>query len=247
VKLRGLAAIDMRTVAAREMIGFRDELVVALGGESELSPQRRKLVDLAARAALYVDHIDGWLAEQRSLINHRSRSVLPVLVQRQAVADHLARLLDKLGLDRVPRRVKSLGEYLAEKYTDSPANDVAAAMAAGEAGRGDVPSGPVIGEEDAASSPIVDVRLGDTPDSGRQNPGGSHPQPGGDMEGPRHCTRCSDVDVSAGHACRPPYGDIGTGTPATEPSDFDGRVASPEYPTNGHEDSVSLRETQGGG
>lgn len=115
VKLRGLAAIDMRTVAAREMVAFRDDLVSALGGD--LSPQRRKLVDLAARATLYLDHIDGWLAAQRTLINHRSRSVLPVLVQRQALADHLARLLDKLGLDRVPRRVPSLNEYLAGKYT----------------------------------------------------------------------------------------------------------------------------------
>src|SRR5438105_1940002 len=104
VKLRGLAAIDTRTVAARQMLAFRDELASSLGGEADLSPQRRKLVDLATRASLYLDHLDAWLAEQRTLINKRSRSVLPVLVQRQALADHLARLLDKLGLDRVPRR-----------------------------------------------------------------------------------------------------------------------------------------------
>src|SRR5437870_11731506 len=129
VKLRGLAAIDMRTVAARDMIAFRDDLVSALGGESELSPQRRKLVDLAARATLYLDHIDGWLAAQHSLINHRSRSVLPVLVQRQGLADHLARLLDKLGLDRVPQRVPALHDVLAEiasqrEASASPAPDV---------------------------------------------------------------------------------------------------------------------------
>ena len=69
VKLRGLAAIDMRTVAAREMIAFRDDLVSALGGESELSPQRRKLVDLAARATLYLDHIDGWLAATTEILS----------------------------------------------------------------------------------------------------------------------------------------------------------------------------------
>jgi hypothetical protein len=61
VALRGWAAIDMRTVAAREMLSFRDELVAALGGDIELSPQRRKLIDLAARASLYLDHIDAWL------------------------------------------------------------------------------------------------------------------------------------------------------------------------------------------
>src|SRR4029453_12505275 len=68
VRLRGLAAIDMRTVAAREMLTFRDELVAALGGDPELSPQRRKLIDLAARTSLYLDHLDAWLTEQKTLI-----------------------------------------------------------------------------------------------------------------------------------------------------------------------------------
>jgi hypothetical protein len=40
--------------------------------------------------------------------------MLPVLVQRQALADHLARLLDRLGLDRVPQPVQSLEEIAAE-------------------------------------------------------------------------------------------------------------------------------------
>lgn len=116
VNLRGLRAIDRRTAAARDMLAFRAELIAALGGEDQLSPQRRKLVDLAARVALYVDHVDGWLAEQRSLINRRSRSLLPVLAQRQALAEHLARLLDRLGLDRVAQKVPDLRTYLAEKY-----------------------------------------------------------------------------------------------------------------------------------
>ena len=118
VALRGMAAIDMRTVAAREMLAFRNELVAALGGDTELSPQRRKLVDLASRAALYLDHLDAWLAEQHSLINRRSRSVLPVLLQRQTLADHLARLLDKLGLDRVPQKVSDLASYVERRYGD---------------------------------------------------------------------------------------------------------------------------------
>src|SRR5262249_12639075 len=88
------------------MLAFRDELVTALGGDPELSPQQRKLIDLAARASLYLDHLDAWLTEQKTLINRRSRSVLPVLLQRQTVADHLTRLLDKLGLDRMPQKVR---------------------------------------------------------------------------------------------------------------------------------------------
>jgi hypothetical protein len=41
-----------------------------------------------------------------------------VLVQRQALADHLARLLDKLGLDRVPTKVTTRAGYIAERDGD---------------------------------------------------------------------------------------------------------------------------------
>jgi hypothetical protein len=100
VKLAGFGAIDRRTAAARATLAFKHELVAALGGEAGLSPQRRKLIDLVARASLLLDHIDAWLFQQRSLVNARAKTLLPVLVQRQAIADHLNRLLDKLGLDR---------------------------------------------------------------------------------------------------------------------------------------------------
>src|SRR5262245_23400800 len=94
VKLAGFGAIDRRTAAARATLAFRTELVTALGGEAQLSPQRRKLIDMAARASMLLDHVDAWLFEQRRLINARSKTLLPVLVQRQALAEHLARLLD---------------------------------------------------------------------------------------------------------------------------------------------------------
>ncbi len=115
VKLRGFTAIDRRTAAARTVMAFRRELVSALGGEADLSPQRRKLVDMASRAALLLDHIDGWIMAQPSVINRRSRAVLPVVIQRQGLADHLAKLLDRLGLDRVPQRVPSLTDYIAQR------------------------------------------------------------------------------------------------------------------------------------
>jgi hypothetical protein len=104
VKLAGFGAIDRRTAAARETLAFKHELITALGGKAGLSPQRRKLIDLAARASLLLDHVDAWLCQQRSLVNARAKTLLPVLVQRQALADHLTRLLDKLGLDHVPQK-----------------------------------------------------------------------------------------------------------------------------------------------
>jgi len=80
VKLAGFGAIDRRTVAARATLAFKHELIAALGGEAQLSPQRRKLIDMAARASLLLDHVDGWLVEQRRLINARAKTLLPVLI-----------------------------------------------------------------------------------------------------------------------------------------------------------------------
>src|SRR5215475_7885402 len=52
IKLAGFGAIDRRTAAARATLAFKHELIAALGGEADLSPQRRKLIDMAARASL---------------------------------------------------------------------------------------------------------------------------------------------------------------------------------------------------
>jgi hypothetical protein len=40
-----------------------------------------------------------------------------VVIQRQTIAEHLARLLERLGLDRIPRKVPDLRRYLAERVT----------------------------------------------------------------------------------------------------------------------------------
>ena len=121
VRAEGIGAIDGRLSAAREVKALRRELALALGGEEQLSPQRRRLVELAARASLIIDVIDGWVLQQPTLVNARNRSLLPVVVQRQAVAEHLAKLLDRLGLERVPAKVKTLEEITAEILARRPA------------------------------------------------------------------------------------------------------------------------------
>ena len=115
VRVRGLQAIDRRTAAARALLTWRDDLVEALGGEDAVSPQQRALVDLAARTKLYVDAVDAWIVEQPSLVLARKRSILPVVRERQALADSLARLLSQLGLDRRAKEVPTLSTYLAAK------------------------------------------------------------------------------------------------------------------------------------
>ena len=116
VKVRGLAAIDMRTAAAQALIGWRNGLLSDLGGEESVSNQQLALVDMAVRTRLYIDHLDGWLMEQPTLINKRKKSVLPIVRERQQLVDSLGRLLGQLGLERKAKPVPALAQYLEEKY-----------------------------------------------------------------------------------------------------------------------------------
>jgi hypothetical protein len=64
---------------------------------------------MVVRGSLYLDHIDSYLLAQESLVS--IEGVHPALVQRQAVADHVARLLNQLGLDRVARKLGTLESF----------------------------------------------------------------------------------------------------------------------------------------
>jgi len=86
VKIRGLNAIDKRTAAAQPLIAWRGELIADLGGQEACSAAKLALVELAVRTRLYVDSLDAWLLEQRSLISAKKRAVLPVVLQRQQLA-----------------------------------------------------------------------------------------------------------------------------------------------------------------
>ena len=115
VKVRGLGAIDERTAAAQALLAWRRELVADLGGEDSISAQQRALVELAARTRLYVDSLDAWIMEQPSLVNARKRAVHPILLQRQQLADALARYMTQLGLECRVKEVRDLRTYLAEQ------------------------------------------------------------------------------------------------------------------------------------
>jgi hypothetical protein len=106
-------ALDRRSTVAKAMQRWRNELVRDLGGE--LSAQQRAVVELALKTKLMLDSIDAWLLVQPSLINKRKRALLPVVRERQVLADALARYLDTLGLERRAAPVPSLSEWLASR------------------------------------------------------------------------------------------------------------------------------------
>jgi hypothetical protein len=119
VAARGMKAIDGRTGAARAVRDWQQELLVDLGGEENLSKQRRALVDLATRTWLYLSHVDAWLMMQTTLVNKRKKSILPIVKERQQLVDSLARLLAQLGLDRQSKKVPTLAEYLEAKESSA--------------------------------------------------------------------------------------------------------------------------------
>ncbi len=116
LKLRGLHAIDRRSAAARALAAWRRELVEDLGGQSAISTQELAILDLAAQTKLLLDSVDAWLMEQPTLVNARRRTLLPVVLQRQQLADALARYMGQVGLKRRRPEMPSLQTYLAEKY-----------------------------------------------------------------------------------------------------------------------------------
>jgi len=87
IEVKGIAALDLRTGAGQALLALRAELLAALGGESEISPQRKTVVELATRTRLYLDHADAWLLRQKTLISGKRRAILPIVMQQQTLAD----------------------------------------------------------------------------------------------------------------------------------------------------------------
>jgi hypothetical protein len=139
VKVAGLVALDGRTAAAQALLDWRRSLIADLGGATTISAQQCALIEVATRTRLYIDHLDAFLLGQRSLVNAKRKAVLPVLKERQTLADSLARILAQLGLERRKPSAQSLDEVLraiaAEKDERSAPGGVP------QAGAGDDPDG----------------------------------------------------------------------------------------------------------
>lgn len=123
VKVRGLQVIDRRTAAAQALFAWRKELLEDLGGEGAVSAQQMALVEAAVRTRLYVDHLDAWIMDHGSLVNAKRRGVYPVVKERQALVDSLARLLSLLSLERKAKPDVDLQTYLAQRYGREERNE----------------------------------------------------------------------------------------------------------------------------
>ncbi len=121
-KQLGARALDNRTSVALALKRWRAEIITSLGGEENVSAQRKTILDFAVRTKLMLDSVDAWLLTQGSLVNKRNRCLYPVVLQRQQLADALARYLTQIGLEKQAKRVPTLQDYLAQKETKTNGN-----------------------------------------------------------------------------------------------------------------------------
>src|SRR5215472_1082501 len=118
MRVLGGRAIDRRTALGRALEDWCHGLRNDLGGIDQTSTQQRQVVDLAVKTKLILDSIDAHLVTRPSVVNQRKRRVLPVVLQRQQLADALARYMMDLGLECRARPAPTLNDYLAGKRDD---------------------------------------------------------------------------------------------------------------------------------
>ena len=114
----GSRALDGRSSLSYALKKWRRELVDDLGGDDNISTQQAALIDLTVKSKLLLDSIDAWLLTQPTLINKRKKALLPVVLQRQTLADGFARYLSQLGLERKVK-TRTLHDILND---DEPVN-----------------------------------------------------------------------------------------------------------------------------
>src|SRR5262245_35542738 len=84
----GTHRLDGRRAVAVAARRFKADVTRDLGGN--LTRSQEAAVELAAQTWLVVGALDDWLSRQPSLVTRR-RQLLPVVMQRQALADSLVR------------------------------------------------------------------------------------------------------------------------------------------------------------
>ena len=86
------------------MAQWRRDLIADLGGDENISTEQRALIELASTSKLLLGSIDAWILSQPTLFT-RNKTLLPVIRERQMIADGLARYLAQLGLERRSKQI----------------------------------------------------------------------------------------------------------------------------------------------
>jgi hypothetical protein len=82
------------------------------------STQQKTIINLIAKQKLLLDSVDAWLLT-RPLIDRPSKALIPIVRERQTLADSLARYRGQLGLER-RSKIKTLKELLEDEADAMP-------------------------------------------------------------------------------------------------------------------------------
>jgi hypothetical protein len=98
--------VDDRSAVGVALRRFQRELVDDLGGDP--SRAQRAIIETVSRTWLLLTSLDDWLSRQPSVVNAKKRALLPIVLQRQTLADSLLRHLTALGLERRAKAVPDI-------------------------------------------------------------------------------------------------------------------------------------------
>jgi hypothetical protein len=118
---------------------WRGTIIDDLGGEHAVSAMELSVIELACKTHLLLASVDRYLLEQPSLVNKSKRTIFPIVLQRQTLADALAGYMKLLGLKKQRKPPTSLGDYLKAngKATKETKQDTTAGASPGQPGTQD--------------------------------------------------------------------------------------------------------------
>ena len=99
-----------RLVAAKAEAIFADR-----GGRENLTELQQDLVNRYLVTELLIQSIDFWLLEQKSIINKRKKTAIPILTERNRLTETSLKLAQAIGLERKEPPAPSLAEFLAQR------------------------------------------------------------------------------------------------------------------------------------
>jgi hypothetical protein len=116
--------LDGRSAVAVAVRQFKADVTADLGGD--LSRAQATILEDAAQSWIIRQALDDFISRQPS-ITTKKRGILPVVLERMRIAEHLARQLDRLGLERRAKSVDLIGEitrlHAQEAVRATPADE----------------------------------------------------------------------------------------------------------------------------
>jgi hypothetical protein len=104
--------LDGRSAVAVAVRALKADIRRDLG--DDLSRAQELILEDIAQSWVIRQSLDDFIARQPTLVT-RKRALLPIVAERMRIAEHLARQLDRLGLERKPAAIETLQSYLAKK------------------------------------------------------------------------------------------------------------------------------------